>query len=148
MYEGVPDLACRMLVKIAHFLLLTICTFATQLPLNRPWEILLEGQESLTFDLNKTPSRAQIMGIYARCQFLPAYHMQTFKEIFVTGFFDTGLSIFGPHVQNPTLRYVAFKDAESKDPVHQAILQEEERRRKEDERQATMYALARQPGRS
>ena len=132
-FKGVPHLACRMMVKIDHFLLLTVCTFSTQLPHNLPWEILLEGQESLTFDLNKTPTRAQIMGIYTRCQFLPSYHMKTFEEIFVTGFFDTGLSIFGPHVQNPTLRYVAFKDVEEKDPVHQGILQEEERHCKEEE---------------
>ena len=69
--------------------------------------------------------------------------MQTFEEIFVTSFFDTSLSIFGPHVQNPTLRYIAFKDVEEKDPIHhQAILQEEECHRKEEERQAKIHALA------
>ena len=33
--------------------------------------------------------------------------MQTFEEMFITGFFETGISIFGPNVANPTLRYVA-----------------------------------------
>ena len=89
-YEGVPDLACKMLVKIAHLLLLIVDTFNNKLSHNRPWEIFLEGNQSLTFDLNKGPSRNQIMGFYARCQFLP------------WGFIKSGLQVFGPNVKNPT----------------------------------------------
>ena len=61
------------------------------------------------------------MGLYARCQFLPSYCMQKFEEMFITGFFEIGVSIFGPNVANPTLRYVAYKDAKDGDPVHEAI---------------------------
>ena len=61
------------------------------------------------------------MGLYAKCQFFPTYYMQTFKEMFVTGFFQIGISIFGPNVANPALRYVAYKDAEYGDLVHEDI---------------------------
>ena len=57
--------------------------------------------------------------------------MQTFEEMFVTGLIKLGLQIFGPNAKNPTLRYVAYKDAETGNPIHQAILQQEERERQE-----------------
>ena len=126
MYDGAPDLACRMLVKIAHLLLLIVETFKKELPYNWPWEIMLEGNQALTFDLNKGPNRKQVMGLYARCQFLLAYCMQTFEEMFITGFFETGVSIFGPNVANPTLRYMSYKDAKYGDPVHEDIRRLEE----------------------
>ena len=85
----------------------------------------MEGNQSLVFDLNETPTKAQIMGIYARCQFLPSYYMNTFEELFTTGFFEKGLAIFGPSAKNPMLRYVAYKDAEVGDLVQRAILQAE-----------------------
>ena len=75
MYDGAPDLACKMLVKIAHLLLLIVETFKKELPNNWPWEIMLEGNQALMFDLNKGSNRKQVMGLYARCQFLPAYCM-------------------------------------------------------------------------
>ena len=68
---------------------------------------MLEGNQFLTFDLNKGPNRKQVMGFYAKCQFLLAYYMQTFKDMFVTGFFHKSISIFGPNIGNPTLKYVA-----------------------------------------
>ena len=37
------------------------------LPHNRPWEIRLEGNQALKFDLNKRPKRKQVMCLYARC---------------------------------------------------------------------------------
>ena len=67
MDDGAPNLACRMLVKIAHLLLLIVDTFHKELPHNRPWEIMLEGNQALMFDLNKGPNRKQIMGLYAKC---------------------------------------------------------------------------------
>ena len=56
---------------------------------------------------------------------MPSYYMQAFKEMFTTGFFEKGLSIFGPNVQNPRLRYVAYKEAEAGDPIQRTILQAE-----------------------
>ena len=67
--------------------------------------------------------------------------MQTFEEMLVTGCFDTGISIFGPNVANPTLRYVAYKDAEYGDPVHKNIQRLKESQRHEEERKVISYAL-------
>ena len=43
--------------------------------------------------------------------------------MFVIGFVKSGLQIFGPNAKNPTLRYVAYKDGETGNLIHQAILQ-------------------------
>ena len=51
-----------MLVKIAHLLLLVVDAFNKELHNNQPWEIMLEGKKSLTFDLNKGPNMKQVMG--------------------------------------------------------------------------------------
>ena len=75
MYDGAPNISCRILVKIADLLRLIVETFHKELRHNRPWEIMLEGNQALMFDLNKGPNRKQVMGLYARCQFLPAYCM-------------------------------------------------------------------------
>ena len=37
------------------------------------------------------------------------------------GLFEIGISIFGPDFSNHALRYVAYKDAEYGDPVHEDI---------------------------
>ena len=81
------------------------------------------------------------MGLYARCQFLPAYCMQNFEEMFITLFFETGISIFGPNVANPTLRYVAYKDAEYGDPVHEDIQRLKEAKQHEEACKVTSNAL-------
>ena len=51
LYKGVPDIACRLLSKFAHTLILCIEVFEKQLPHNKPWEIMLEGNHFLAFDL-------------------------------------------------------------------------------------------------
>ena len=43
MYKGVPDIACRLLTKFAHTLILCIEVFEKQLPHNKPWEVMLKG---------------------------------------------------------------------------------------------------------
>ena len=110
-----------MLVNIAHLLLLIVDTFHKELPHNQPWEIMLEEHQVLTFNVNKGPNRKKVMDLYARCQFLSAYCMQTFKEMFVIGFFDIDISIFGPNMASSTLKYVAYKDVEYGDLVHEDI---------------------------
>ena len=57
MYDGALDVACMILAKIAHVLLLIVETFQKVLPHNQPWEIMLEGNQALTFDINKGPNR-------------------------------------------------------------------------------------------
>ena len=61
--------------------------------------------------------------------------------MFITGFFETGVSIFGPNVANPTLRHVAYKDAGYGDPVHEDIWRLKESQKHEEARKATSYAL-------
>ena len=51
LYKGIPDIACRLLSKFAHTLILCIEVFEKELPHNKPWEIMLEGNQSLAFDL-------------------------------------------------------------------------------------------------
>ena len=51
LFEGVPNLAYRMLVKIACTLLLCINIFSKEPPHNQAWKIMLEGIQSLAFDL-------------------------------------------------------------------------------------------------
>ena len=58
------------------------------------------------------------MGFFAWCQFLPFHHLETFEEMFLTGFFTNGLVIFNPFNTNPTYRYIAHKDVEEGDPLH------------------------------
>ena len=57
MYEGVPNLAYQMLAKTRHTLILCEKPFFHRLPLNHPWEIFLEGNQALTFDLIKDPNK-------------------------------------------------------------------------------------------
>ena len=141
MYDGAPNIAYRMLVKIAHLLKLIVDTFHKELPHNWPWEIMLERNQALMFDLN---NRKQVIGLYTIYQFLPAYCMQTFEEIFVTRFFETGISIFGLNVANLTLRYVAYKDAKYKDLVHEDIRPLEESQKHVEACKATSYALGKE----
>ena len=82
---------------------------------------MLEGNQSLAFDLQKGPNKLQVMGFFAWCQFLPSHHLQTFEEMFLTGFFTNGLVIFNPFSTNPTYKYIAYKDAEEGNPVHALI---------------------------
>ena len=61
--------------------------------------------------------------------------------MFIIGFFEIGVSIFGPNVANTALRYVAYKDAEYGDPVHEDIWRLEKSQKHEVARKATSYAF-------
>ena len=82
---------------------------------------MLEGNQSLAFDLQKGPNKLQVMGFFATCQFLPSHHLQAFEEMFLTGFFTKDLLIFSPFSTNPTYMYMAYKNAEEGNPVHAQI---------------------------
>ena len=79
------------------------------------------------------------MGLYARTQFLPSYHMQTFEEMIVTGFNKIGLSIFGPNNPNIGARYIAYKDAEMGDPALEQLRDFEEQKKQKEIRQAMIH---------
>ena len=51
LYTRVPNIACHLPVKFARTLILCIEVFSKKLPHNRPWEIMLEGNQYLAFDL-------------------------------------------------------------------------------------------------
>ena len=70
--------------------------------------------------------------------------MQNFEEMFVRGFFETSISIFGPNGASLTLKYIAYKDAESGDPVQEDIRRLKESHRHEEACKATSYALGKQ----
>ena len=106
---------------------------------------MLEGNQSLAFDLQKGPNKLQVMGFFARCQFLPSHHLQAFEEMFLTGFFTNSLVIFNPFNTNPTYRYIAYKDAEAGDPMQRAILQAEHNNKQEDIWQASANVVSRVP---
>ena len=78
------------------------------------------------------------MGLYAKTQFLPSYHMQTFEEMIIIDFSDQRLSIFGPNNPNVGARYVAYKDAERGDPAMQQMIELEEKRKQEEIRKAVI----------
>ena len=69
MYKGVPNLACRTLEKFTKTLLLCIKVFRDNLPYDTSWDIFLEDNQALSFDLNKGPNRIQVLGIFCWCMF-------------------------------------------------------------------------------
>ena len=85
----------------------------------------------------------QVMGSFARCQFLPPHHLQCFEEMFLTEFFTSGLAIFNPYNTNPTFCYIAFKDAKEGNQVHALIRKEEDAQRQERIRLAFATAYTR-----
>ena len=98
---------------------------------------MLEGNQSLAFVLQKGPSKLQVMGFFARCQFLPSHHLQAFKEMYLTRFFTKGLVIFNPYNTNPTYRYIAYKDTKEGNPIHPMIKKAEDAQRAKRLRMAT-----------
>ena len=99
--------------------------------------------QSLAFDLQKGPNKLQVMGFFARCQFLPSHHLQSFEEMFLTNFFTKHLAIFNPFNTNPTFRYIACKDAEEGNPVHDLIKKAKNVERAERLRMASVTAYSR-----
>ena len=106
---------------------------------------MLEGNQSLAFDLQKGPNKLQVMGFFARCQFLPSYNLQNFEEMFLTGFFTKHLAIFNPFNTNPTFRYIAYKDAKEGNPVHNLIKKAEDVKRAERLWMASVNSLQPSP---
>ena len=104
---------------------------------------MLEGNQSLAFDLQKGPNKLQVMGFFARCQFLPSHHLQAFEEMFLTSFFINSLVIFNPFNTNPRFHYIAYKDAEEGNPVHETLKKAEDAERAKRLRMARATAYSR-----
>ncbi|MCO5576723.1 hypothetical protein L7F22_030539 [Adiantum nelumboides] len=92
----VPDLTCQMLVKIARMIVTCIQVFRDTEDDDHPWNLFLEGRRGICWNLRDSPPRWIIMAIYSRLMYLPSHFLQTFKEAFVTGFFEISTQIFHP----------------------------------------------------
>ena len=64
--------------------------------------------------------------------------------MFIIGFFEIGVSIFGPNMANPTLKYVAYKDAKYGDPVQEDIQRLEESQKHVEACKAMSYDLGKE----
>ena len=70
--EGVLDISCMMLSKIAK-MILTIITAFNNLPQAEPhWSTYFKGPNGLAWNISDAPPKEILMGLYARCIFLPA----------------------------------------------------------------------------
>ena len=83
--EGVPDLSCMMLTKIAK-MIITIMTAFNDLSQAGPhWSTYFEGPNGLAWNLGDAPPKEILMGLYARCIFLPAHWMVTLRNASTPG---------------------------------------------------------------
>ena len=71
--EGVPDLSCMMLTKIARMILTIITAFHDLSQVGPHWSTYFEGPNGLAWNLSDAPPKEILMGLYARCRFLPAH---------------------------------------------------------------------------
>ena len=76
------------------------------------------------------------MGLYARCIFLLAHWMVTFKECFYTGFFEIDSHIFSMMNKDPRSRYVAYMTMEMEHPVRDVLAKVELQQQMQKFRQA------------
>lgn len=77
----VPDLACKMLEKIADMLIAVATAFQN---------------EYIYYDLSQYPLAAKLMNLYARVIHLSARYMMTFEDAYHTGFFEYPGAVFSP----------------------------------------------------
>ncbi|MCO5605149.1 hypothetical protein L7F22_059329 [Adiantum nelumboides] len=63
---------------------------------DHPWNLFLEGRRGICWNLRDSPPRWMIMAIYSRLMYLQSHYLQTFKEAFITGFFEISTQIFHP----------------------------------------------------
>lgn len=68
------------------------------------------------------------MGLFARLQFMPAHHLQTFEDAFYTRFFEYQSHIFGPLVRDFRAMLIAYQAMELKNPL-QDIVEDAKRKR-------------------
>ena len=85
------------------------------------WTTYFEGPDGLAWDLSQAPKKEILMGMYARCIFLPSHWLVTFEEAFYTGFFKVESKIFSLMNQDPQSRYVAFMQMEVNRPLQDLI---------------------------
>ena len=115
--KGIPDLCCVMLSKIARMIVTIITSVNDMAQAGAQWTTYFKGPDGLAWDLQESPSKEILMGLYARCIFLLAHWMVTFEEAFYTGFFEVETKIFSLMNQDPQSRYIAFRTMEVDRPL-------------------------------
>ena len=123
--KGIPYVSNVMLVKIAKMLITVITSFNDMAQAGAHWTTYFEGPRGLAWDLSMAPSKDILYGLYARCIFLPAHWLVTFKEAIYTGFFKIETKIFSPINQEPQTRYVSFMRMEVERPLRDVIKEAE-----------------------
>ena len=120
-FQGVPDLACQMLMKIASMILVVIDEFHQQIHTRAAWTKFLEGRQGLSWNLQLAPPPRVIMGLFARLQFMASHFMQTFEDAFYTGYFEYQSKIFGPLVEDMGARLVVCQAMELQNPLRDIL---------------------------
>ena len=101
-----------MLPKIAKMPIATLTAFNPLIASQHPFTCFLEGHNPISWDLSNMPTNNVIMGLYAHLQFMSAHFMLTFKEAFLTGFFEGQSQIIGPLNPAHHVRWVAYTNQE------------------------------------
>ena len=89
--ENVPDLACKMMHKIADMLIAMAIAFKNVFM--EPYRL---NHPTIYYNLDMYPSNEKLMNIYSKVIHLPSRYLETFKEACYTGFFESPDSIFSP----------------------------------------------------
>lgn len=139
--RGVPDLSCVMLFKIAKMIITIINAYKDMAQAGAHWTTYFEGPNGLAWDLSMAPSKEILMGLYARCIFLPAHWLVTFEEAFYTGFFEVESRIFSLMNQDPHSRYVPFMRMEVEHPLRDVAREAELQQRRIQKFQRALKSL-------
>ncbi|MCO5558512.1 hypothetical protein L7F22_012097 [Adiantum nelumboides] len=115
----VPDISFQMLVKIAKMIVICIQVFKDTKDDDHPWNLFLEGRRGICWNLRDSPPRWIIMALYSRLMYLPSHYLQTFEEVFVTGFFEISTQIFHPMAKDLKAKYVAYLNTLAENPFRQ-----------------------------
>ena len=114
-----------MLSKIARMIVTIITSFNDMAQAGAHWTTYFEGPGGLAWNLQEAPSKEILMGLYARCIFLPAHWMVTFEEAFYTGFFEVESKLFSLTNEDPRSKYIAFRTMEVDRPLTDVIAEAE-----------------------
>ena len=143
--RDVPDLTCQMMYKINTMLLTALEAYSPIARFDTPFNRFLEGQKGLAWDLQTTPPKPILMGIFSRLMFLPSHFMATFKEAFLTGYFEAHSSIFALKPSDLHTRYVAYQRQELITPLPQILEDRDLERRVQEYRHALRNIRDRAP---
>lgn len=82
------------------------------------------GDSKLAWNINMPPLEHTIHGLYARIQFLPSFYMQTFEEMFSTGFIEIAPNNCFSKLASLNASYLAHRIVEMENPTMKPPLTE------------------------